>query len=71
MEYIIFYFIVGFVFLIGNTIVGGYFGKNYTLEDIKDSILWPLSFSILLGLVIRILIDKYKTYKIKPKIKGK
>ena len=71
MEYIIAYFLVGFVFLVGNTIVGGYFGKSYTLEDIKDSILWPLSFSVLIGLTARILIDKYKAYKLKPKTKVK
>ena len=45
--------------------------QSITLEDIKDSILWPLSFSVLIGLTARILIDKYKAYKLKPKTKVK
>jgi hypothetical protein len=63
MEYtsvIFWYLVIALFFLVINSVIAGYNGKTYTAQDIKDSFLWVLSLSILLGLVIRIALDKYR-----------
>lgn len=60
LHYVVGYIIISLVFLLFNSIIAGYNGNSYSFQDTIDSILWPLSLSVLIGLVIRITIEKYK-----------
>ena len=60
------------IFLIINGIVAGYNKRDITNNDMIDAALWPISVSILFGLITRLLTEKYADYKItKSKTKGK
>ena len=54
------YGIIALVFLMINSVFAGYSGRDWNLTDLKDSILWPLSLGVLIGLFIRIIYDKRK-----------
>jgi hypothetical protein len=61
MNYIFFmqvYGIITLIFLLVNSAFAGFQGRDWNLTDLKDSILWPLSLSVLFGLLIRIIYDK-------------
>ena len=69
MDYVIVYIIIAAIVGIINTLIAGFNGKSYSKNDIKDSLLWPLSVSVLLGLLARLVFEKILDYK--KRIKGK
>jgi len=72
IPYVVGYFSISLVFLIFNAVVAGYNGNTYSFQDTKDSILWPLSLAVLVGLLIRIAMENYKEKRsTKPKQKHK
>lgn len=71
-DILMYYILFAGIFLIINGIVAGYNKRDITDNDMIDAILWPISVSILFGLITRLLTEKYADYKItKSKTKGK
>jgi len=71
-DILMYYILFAGIFLIINGIVAGYNKRDITNNDMIDAILWPISVSILFGLITRLLTEKYADYKItKSKTKGK
>lgn len=59
-----------FVWLI-NAVLAGYNGITPNKDDFWQSVLWPISIAVLLGIIIRLIVEKMKERKKKPKQKGK
>lgn len=71
-DILMYYILFAGIFLIINGIVAGYNKRDITNNDMIDAALWPISVSILFGLITRLLTEKYADYKItKSKTKGK
>ena len=58
-----YYSIVAFIFWLILSMIAGYSGKTSNLTDAKDSLIWPISVAILIGLFIRIAVENYKKEK--------
>lgn len=64
-----FYFSVALFVLVLNAVIGGYQGKQITIDDVIQSAFWPVSLAQLLGTLIRIGVESYKEEMAKPKKK--
>jgi len=60
MEYIIIYVIGIAITLLVNAFIAGYNGNNITLNDFSDAVIWPISLTVLIGLLIRLVVEKNK-----------
>lgn len=67
LSMVTFYFIVAFCVLIVNAILAGYFGKQPTMDDVVQSLFWPISLATLLGLLVKVGVESYKEEQQKPK----
>lgn len=55
------YYILGIFITLGiNAFVAGYNGTTWNMNDVKDSILWPVSLLVMIGTLIRIIIETTK-----------
>lgn len=52
--YVYYYIVISFMFLIINAVLAGFSGNTLLKEDYKDSVLWPISLAIILGVFMRI-----------------
>lgn len=59
MEYFITYVLIAAAMMSINAAVAGFKGGQWNMDDVIDSILWPLSIAMLVGLIARISFDKY------------
>lgn len=57
--YIEIYFLISIFFMIVNSTIAGFLGLSYNWSDVRDSILWPLSVSVLLGVTIRLIKERF------------
>lgn len=64
------YLCIGVVFLLFNAFAAGYLGMEISKKEWVDSIIWPISAAIGLGLLVRIIVEKLKERKEK-KLKAK
>lgn len=68
MDYLIYYISTGLITLLVICIIRGYNGTKYHKSDIFDSIFWPLSFCVIIGVMIKVI---YLFTSEKLKNKGK
>jgi hypothetical protein len=71
LSIITFYFVVAFCVLIINAVLAGYQGMQPTLNDVMQSVFWPVSIATLLGLLIKVGVESYKEELQKPKTQQK
>ena len=58
LTYLLIYFAIALTFFLINSVIAGYNGLSWTTTDVKDSILWPASIAVLIGLLIRLITQK-------------
>lgn len=61
------YFSIALGVLIINAVLAGYYGNQTTLNDVVQSIFWPVSLATLLGLLVKVAVEAYKEELQKPK----
>jgi len=63
LTYIMYYGVAAIAFLFINAFIAGYVSKPLTKEDFRDSLLWPIYVSMILGIIakpiIRIIINQF------------
>lgn len=59
LVYVCYYFIISLSFWLINSVVAGFIGEKWSWRDGLDSILWPLSLATLVGLVLRIIKNRF------------
>ena len=57
------YVIVFVVTLLLTLLLRGYNGKEYNVKDITDSLLWPLTYTVIIGVLIRAIVNKFNDKK--------
>jgi NADH:ubiquinone oxidoreductase subunit 6 (subunit J) len=69
------YLFVGAIFLLISAVVAGYNGIDMNKKDFTDSVIWPVSIAVLIGTIVRVVIEiakiKNTERKSKPTKKGK
>lgn len=65
LNYISWYIIVFVITLAINAVFAGYHGSKIMKEDLYDSIIWPISLLVLLGYLIKIIIQKLERKSLK------
>lgn len=55
-----FYFVVALVVMNINAFLAGYHGVRITMDDVIQSVVWPISIAALLGTLVRIGVESYK-----------
>lgn len=63
MPYVGTYVYIGFAVWLINSVTAGYNGTTPNKDDFFQSVLWPISIATLVGLVIRIAVEKIKAKK--------
>ncbi len=63
--YLGYYLAIALFFLLFNAMVAGYFGEKVTNKDYWESLVWPVSFTVFLGVCFRVISDnRYKFFKL-------
>lgn len=57
------YAIVFVTTLLLTIFIRGYNGKEYNVKDIIDSLLWPLTYTVIFGVIIRAIVNKFNEKK--------
>ena len=60
INFIMFYAWVALGVLLINSFIAGFTGAEITRNDVSQSLTWPVSIAMLLGLTIRVGINAYK-----------
>ena len=66
INFIMFYAWVALGVLLINSFIAGFTGAEITRNDVSQSLTWPVSIAMLLGLTIRVGINAYKEAQQKP-----
>ena len=61
--YIYFYFGAAFIFWAITAGVAGYFGNEPGKSEFGSSLIWPISLSTLIGLLVRLIVEKREKNK--------
>jgi len=57
------YFGIFFAFLLINAVINGYNGTELIFKDVTDSFYWPVSGAVLLGAVIRLIVQHFQHFQ--------
>lgn len=60
LMYTNYYIFIGVIFLLINAFTAGFTGRDSNIRDVMDSIFWPLSLMVFLGIITRIIYEKVK-----------
>lgn len=69
LDVLFYYAVIALITLILTCLGAGYSGRKYNRTDVIDSIYWPLSYAVIIGVFIRVLFLVIKDL-VKTKIKG-
>jgi membrane protein implicated in regulation of membrane protease activity len=58
LPYVSIYLAIAFIFWMINAVIAGFNGNTWTAQDFKESLVWPASLAVLLGLIIRVLVER-------------
>lgn len=63
MEYLVYYVVMVLLMVSINSIMSGFTGRDLEFKDFTDSLIWPITILVLIGVLIRIIYNKIKGKK--------